>query len=184
MDIWRFYQQINKLKSLQRTGWVERGVKDAENVAGHSFMTAVLCMLLAPKGIDRDKAIKMAIVHDFAESITGDIIIKDYWKEGGTMTREEKAGKERKAIKELISMLEKDKADETLGLWREFEANDTPEAKFVNNIDRMEPILQAIEYHKEKNHEKPLESFWDNKALSRIKDEKIKKLVLDIIEKA
>ncbi len=75
MDIIRFFSKIRKLKEIERSGWVVSGVKKPESVADHSFGVALLVMLLGKnKNIDLEKALKMALIHDLGEAITGDII--------------------------------------------------------------------------------------------------------------
>ena len=65
---------LYRLKDETRTGWEIRGVVDPESVADHSWATALLCLLYAEEaGVNRDHAVAMALVHDLAESITGDV---------------------------------------------------------------------------------------------------------------
>lgn len=73
----RFAHRIGRLKSTPRTGWLHRGIPpdQTESVADHSFRVAVLTWLASSEveGLDRNRAIKLALLHDLAESITGDI---------------------------------------------------------------------------------------------------------------
>lgn len=66
-------EMIAGLKDVARSGWVLRGIERPESVADHSWGTAYLCLLLAPAGIDRERSVAMALVHDLAEVETGDI---------------------------------------------------------------------------------------------------------------
>ena len=62
------------LKDQPRTGWVQHGVGGAESVAAHSWGTAYLCLLFAEvAGVDRAKAVEIAVLHDLAEARTGDV---------------------------------------------------------------------------------------------------------------
>jgi putative hydrolase of HD superfamily len=183
MNLPEFYKTVKKLKEIRRAGWLERGVKDAESVADHSFMVAVLCSAFPKQGIDKDKAVKMALFHDLAESKIGDLITKEHWKEGGSITTEEKNKKEEKALKEILSHLEEKKEKEIFNIWKEFEEGETNEAKFVNDMDTLERTLQALDYRSKGNFKKPLEPFWDERNMGLIKDKNIKKLVEDIIDK-
>src|SRR5689334_20672154 len=62
------------LKDTVRTGWVLRGVTDPESVADHAWGTALLCLLFGPAaGVDVNRCIAMAVVHDLAECLTGDV---------------------------------------------------------------------------------------------------------------
>jgi 5'-deoxynucleotidase YfbR-like HD superfamily hydrolase len=70
-----FAHIIGKLKSLVRTGWTRYDVRDPEDVADHSFRTALLALVLAKEaGVDAEKAVAMALVHDIGEAKIGDII--------------------------------------------------------------------------------------------------------------
>ncbi len=181
MNLEKFLEFANRLKSVKRTGWVERGVKGPESVADHSFMMALMCMVLPAKGIDREKAVKMALAHDLAESVTGDIITKENWPEKGTMHAKEKAVLEREAMNKILSNLDASDAREIKELWEEFEEGKSREASFVNDIDMAEVLIQAYGYHKSGNFKKPLEGFWDSTNTGKIRDENIRVLVRNII---
>lgn len=57
----------------KRTGWLKAGVPRVESVADHSYRAALLALVLPESGVDRVRCMKMALVHDLAESIVGDI---------------------------------------------------------------------------------------------------------------
>src|SRR5262245_33825115 len=62
-----------KLKRVRRKGWVDRGVVDAESVADHSYRLAVLAWAVArSRGLDADRAQRIALLHDLAEAEVGD----------------------------------------------------------------------------------------------------------------
>lgn len=108
-------------------------------------------------GIDRDKCIKMAIVHDIAEAIVGDITPSD------GIPKEEKSQREREAITYMCKLLgEGARAKEIDELWMEYEENSTAEAKIVKDFDKAEMILQAVEYENEQG--KDLEEFFQSTA--------------------
>src|SRR5215210_3864360 len=72
----RFLHRVGRLKTLRRTGWLHCGVPDAEteSVADHAFRTTLLAWLAAGQvpGLDREKVLKLALVHDLAEALAGD----------------------------------------------------------------------------------------------------------------
>ncbi|RLI98091.1 MAG: phosphohydrolase [Candidatus Aenigmatarchaeota archaeon] len=179
-----FFTSVNRLKGVKRSGWVERGVEEPESVADHSFMTALFCMVLPAEGVDREKAIRMALVHDLAESEVGDIITKESWKDGGAMPRAEKVALERDGLKKLLKGLDKGTAREISGLWEEYEKGKTPEAVFVRDADIAEMILQAVSYHAKGNYRDSLGGFWEKGNTERINNESIKIMVENIIRKA
>lgn len=176
-----FLEAMERIKHIRRSGWVERGVKNAESTADHTFMTALMCMSLPAEGIDREKAIRMALVHDLAEAKVGDIITTEAWQGGGHMPKAEKDKKERAGLEELLSTLPEGTAKEIKAIWDEFNEGRSPEAAFVRDIDVAERLIQAYRYHRAGNFVKPLEGFWDDNAMSSIKSEKIKTLVKSII---
>lgn len=190
MNIKKFYQTVRKLKDIKRSGWIERGVKNPESVSDHSFMVAILCLIMSKGGIDKNKAVKMALVHDLAESEVGDIMKRSHFNgelpagwEGRILTKVEKDEKEKNVIEKIISNLPKDVSREIFDLWKEYEERKTKEALFVKDIDVLERVFQALDYHNKQNYEKTLEVFWDNKNkdLDDIKDKNVRKLLKDII---
>lgn len=182
MNIDKFYFVVSKLKNIKRSGWIERGVSNPETVSSHSFMSSLLSLILVPKGIDKEKVIKMMIVHGIAESLTGDLITKENWAEGGTTTKIEKSRLERKAMDEILSNLDDDIRNEILSLWEEFDKDKTPESQFVNDMDTFEMTLQAMDYHNNGNFKKPLKSFWRSENIERIRNKRLKSILSDIIE--
>lgn len=144
------YYQAAELKRLYRQGWLKRGVPEAacESVADHSFGTALLALFLAGKppyeGVDRDKALRIALVHELGEVYAGDITPVD------GVSAEEKASLERDSIRRVLAGLRG--GEEYLALWEEFEAGVSPEARFVRELDRLEMGLQAAAYRADGNH--------------------------------
>lgn len=108
-------------------------------------------------GINRDKCIKMAIVHDIAEAIVGDITPAD------GIPKEEKSRREQAALKSMCELLGGGaRAKEIHDLWMEYEENSSMEAKVVKDFDKVEMILQALEY--ENDQGKDLEEFFESTA--------------------
>jgi putative hydrolase of HD superfamily len=151
-----FTQHVGKLKTTPRTGWVLRGVKNRiESVAEHSFRTAVLC-LLTPKelNINIEKAVLMALLHDLAESITGDLI-------PNTTSEERKHQNELLAMKEITHGLPSEIQERIMNLWYEYEERMTKEAILVKDMDRFDMVLQAFTYEQEHHHDN-LSEFFDS----------------------
>lgn len=128
---------LGKLKDLKRSGWLRKEIRASESVADHSFGVAFLTLLLAPAHLDKEKCLKMAVIHDIQEAIVGDMTPFD----GACL--EDKAEKERAAVSELAKKLD---YPELVSLFEEYEAKETPEAQFVKDIDRIEAVLQAKYY--------------------------------------
>jgi 5'-deoxynucleotidase YfbR-like HD superfamily hydrolase len=180
MDLIKFFEPAMNLKNVERMGWIKAGVQGPETSADHSLMVALMVLVLGKdRKLNLENALKMALIHDLPEALTGDIITKDKWERGGSMWRHERTEMERKAMKKLCSLLGD---SDILQLWEEFDTCQTEEAQFVEQIDRVVTIVQAIEYHKKGNYKKPLPGFWDEKALSAIKDAELRKFVFSFIK--
>ena len=157
-EIIELLMQIGKLKRTVRSGWVKQGVKDPESVADHSFRTAVMVLFLAKKlGYDDFKCVKMALIHDLAESVIGDIITEVGNKEVANV--KEKSEKEKTAMKQLLSQVED--GDELFKLWLEFESQGSAEGRFVKALDKLEMVMQALEYESD-NPTLDFDDFWVN----------------------
>jgi putative hydrolase of HD superfamily len=123
------------LKDLARAGWLRCGVEHPESVAAHSWGIAVLALLKTPAHLDRDRVVRIALVHDLAEARTGDITPHD------GVSREEKMARESAAARSMFA----DHA-EFMALWLEYAANETEEAKFVHRLDKEDRWAQAHRY--------------------------------------
>lgn len=138
--------QAFQLKKLFRQGWLKRGVPEAacESVADHTFGVALLALLApAPAGPapDRFRAAAMAVVHELGEVWTGDITPVD------GVSKEEKARREAESLDRVLAGLPL--AAEIRELWDDFEAGESPEARFVRQLDRLEMGVQAAAYRAE-----------------------------------
>lgn len=134
---------IGNLKKVQRTGWVRHGVKHPESVAEHMYRMAMIAFALpSDSPLDRDKCMKIALVHDVAESIVGDIT------PSCGVSKTDKSKMEEDATHHIASFLPGHGAQEVLQLWREYEYQSSPEAQFVKDLDKFEMIFQALEYEK------------------------------------
>ncbi|ETV98813.1 hypothetical protein H310_08318 [Aphanomyces invadans] len=137
-----FLRICGQLKRLKRTGWVNHKVNGPESVADHMYRMAMCTLLLdGDSSVDKTRCIKMAIVHDLAESYVGDITPHD------GVSNAEKHRLELNAINEICHKLGHSQAAlEIKELWHEYEDAATDEAKLVKDIDKFEMILQADEY--------------------------------------
>ncbi len=172
MDLLEFAKKVRELKELKRTGWIEKGVRDPESVADHSFMLAVLAYVYSKKlGLDTDKCVKMALLHDICEVYSGDIPDK-VRDEDQPVPDSEKKKLEERGLKKMISLLPEDFAKEIYGLWKEFEARETKEARLVKDLDKLEMCMQAGEYSKKY---KNMEEFFEDGNLN-IKTPEMRKL--------
>ncbi|MFH1751428.1 MAG: HD domain-containing protein [archaeon] len=170
-DLIELFHKVGELKKLKRAGWVLKKIPNPESVADHSFRVAVMTLLLARKaGLNELKCVKMALIHDLAESIVGDLTPHD------GITIEKQHELELNALKKLFS-----NNQELIDLWLEFEERKTLEAIFVRDMDKLEMALQALEYETE-NNKFNLNEFYDS-AKARIKNDFAKELFELVLEK-
>ena len=132
------YTRVDDLPPMPEGSNVKTPYPRRENDAEHSFSLALFTAILAEysnEPLDVLKTMKMVLVHDIVEIDAGDTYCYD---SAGNST---KAERENAAAKRLFGLLPKDFEEEFLGLWREFEERKTPESKFANAMDRIQPLL-------------------------------------------
>ena len=136
-----FFNFIICLKKVRRSGWMFKiGIASAESVADHSFSLSVMAMVFSDlKGLNTERAVKMAIIHDLAESITGDIM-------PDKISHNAKKILENKAMASILKQLPKSLRSEYSQIWNEYVTERTDLSKFVHRLDKLEMILQAREY--------------------------------------
>lgn len=154
----RSQYQAMELKRLYRQGWLKRGVAlgQAESVADHSFCTALLALTLAGRppfeAVDRDRALRMALIHELGEVYAGDITPVD------GVSADEKHALELASLEKVLGGLPA--GDELRLLWEDFEEGSSAEARFVRQLDRLEMGLQAAVYKAEGSER--MQEFFDS----------------------
>lgn len=157
---------LGRLKTLPRQGWVDRGIPSPESVADHSYRTALMAWILGDlAGLDTGLLVKLALAHDLPEAEAGDatpygqavdrgIDIADAvarWRDLLTpdelsTQRAAKHDREALALDRLAALFPSTATDEVSGLWQDYAAGGTPEARFLAQVDKLEALLQATEY--------------------------------------
>uniref|UniRef100_A0A8D2IXY7 5'-deoxynucleotidase HDDC2 n=2 Tax=Varanus komodoensis TaxID=61221 RepID=A0A8D2IXY7_VARKO len=122
------------------------------------YRMAVMAMVTEDKTLNKDRCIRLALVHDMAECIVGDIAPAD------TVSKEEKHRREEEAMKHLTELLSEDLKKEIYELWEEYEHQSSAEARFVKELDQCEMILQALEYEELEKTPGKLQDFYDSTA--------------------
>ncbi|KAJ3129338.1 hypothetical protein HK098_001750 [Nowakowskiella sp. JEL0407] len=151
----KFLHIIENLKRTKRTGWVLSGIPEVESISDHMYRMSVMAMLIKDPNVNKDRIVKIAISHDIAESIAGDIAPAQ------KISASEKYALEKSAITQLVSTLNSTPESlEIQSLWNEYEECQTPEAKIVKDLDKFEMIVQGLEY--EKRYGKRLDSFFES----------------------
>jgi putative hydrolase of HD superfamily len=142
--IFDFLHEVENLKSTLRYGITKKGRK--ESTAEHSWRLALMTFMIADKlnlDIDKFRAVKIALVHDIVEAVTGDI---DSWDiERGAVLKKDKEENEKRAAIKLKNILPKEIGEEIYNLWLEYEEYKTKEAKFIKAMDKLETLTQFFE---------------------------------------
>jgi len=136
-----FLVEADKLKNVLRRTMLTDGSRQ-ENTAEHSWHLALTAMVLeeyAPAPVNIAKVLRMLVVHDVVEIDAGDTFAYDT---AGNATKEER---ERLAADRIFGLLPTGLREELRSLWEEFDAAATPEARFANAVDRIQPFLQNRE---------------------------------------
>jgi putative hydrolases of HD superfamily len=133
-----FLVEADKLKAIvRRTPLVD--LSRLENSAEHSWHLVLVTMVLreyGPQDVDWMRVLEMVAVHDLVEIDAGDVSAYD------VDAFAEKALREQAAADRIFGLLPADQQSYFRGLWDEFEAHTTPEARFANAVDRLQPLIQ------------------------------------------
>ena len=133
----RFIMEADKVKNIFRQTYLADG-KRKENDAEHSWHLALMAVLLQEhmkEKADLAKVMTMVLIHDLVEIDAGDTYAYD---EKGARTKRER---EVKAAERIFGLLPGDQGAYFRELWEEFEAYQTPEAKFAHLLDNFQPLL-------------------------------------------
>ena len=137
-------KQINFIKEIDKIKYIQRKTKlfhsdRPENDAEHSWHLAMMTIVLAEHSdvpVDVLKVLKMVLIHDIVEIDAGDTFIYD------TQKSHSNTENELIAAKRIFGLLPDEQAEELIEIWQEFEAGETPDARFAKAMDRIEPLLQ------------------------------------------
>ncbi|GAA1987963.1 HD domain-containing protein [Amycolatopsis minnesotensis] len=134
-----FGYELGILKRIRRAGWWQAGVRDPESVAEHSMRVAQLAGLLAAEeGANPERAAFLALWHDTQETRTGDLphTVKGY------LTKPDP----RQITHDQTGQLPSTARDSVRNAVDEYESNETLEARCAKDADKLEMLLQAVEY--------------------------------------
>lgn len=139
-DVVAFLMEVDKLKSVKRRSKVI-GTDRQEDSAEHSWHFALAAMSLAPyagEDVDVQRVIQMALIHDIVEVDAGDVLVYDL------QGRAEVHDREVAAAARLFGLLPEPQRSRFHQLWLEYEASETPDARFALLIDRLMPVLMNL----------------------------------------
>ncbi|KAJ3993181.1 HD domain-containing protein [Lentinula boryana] len=140
------------------------------------YRMAVLSMCTSDTKLDVAKCVMLSVVHDLAEAQVGDIAPSH------GIPKEEKSRLESEAIHTFVhKMLHNSPAAQKIeALWKEYEDRETPEARFVKDLDRFEMATQALEYERALNAS-ALQPFYDT-SIPYIEHPEVQEWGKDLLE--
>ena len=162
--------ELQVLDRVPRSGYALRGVAQPESISEHSFHLTFLAWALAAEepGLDRTRVMELALVHDLAEARTGDLprTAAHYLPEGA------KAAAEKSVASDMLAPL----GESATELVAEYQARETPEARFVSVCDKLQLLIKASVY--ERWGARTMGEFWQRdfpdggfEAVRRVLDE-------------
>jgi putative hydrolase of HD superfamily len=181
-----FISNLSRLKNIPRSGWLSHGVSfaDVESVAEHSYSTSTLAMFLADlelqngRQINVERVLRLALLHDLAETLTFDIS-KSYLEYMGTKGEAVKRQVELAAWNHIVKSLQNAaiRAKYTR-LQSEFDAKQTLESQIVHAADRLDILFQVIEYNRKGYSRATLVDLWTstNRSLMRYRLTSVQKV--------
>lgn len=146
----------SQLKQTARTGWVQRGIANPENVAAHSYgvtFTALLLAQIVSQPLDFGKLLAIATLHDLPEGLTTDIP-SPAWR---FLPAGSKTATERLAMETILDGASFKPA--LMAYWEELHAKESVESRLVHDADKIDMFLQAVIYE-EQTCNQHLSEFW------------------------
>lgn len=146
----QFFHYLQRLKIEKREGWRRFGISHGESIADHMYRMSIITMLAPPalsSQLDMARCTRMALIHDMAEGLVGDLTPVD------GVPKMEKSRREAETIDwiahGLLGKVHGGVAGQDLrAVWREYEDGETLESQFVHDVDKIELILQMVEYER------------------------------------
>ncbi|KAG4437932.1 hypothetical protein IFR05_006602 [Cadophora sp. M221] len=156
-----FFHMLERLKTTKREGWRRFGISHGESISDHMYRMSIITMLAPPalsSKLNIPHCTKMALVHDMAEALVGDITPVD------GVAKHEKNRRESTTMDYFTnSLLGRVNGgitgQELKAIWQEYEDSETPESQFVHDVDKIELILQMVEYERIHEHRLDLGEF-------------------------
>jgi len=139
-----FLNEADRLKSVLRATTLCDGSR-RENSGEHSWHLALYALTLAdhaPRGVSIDRVIRMLLLHDLVEIDVGDVPIHS--ANGHAHAAPETVAAEQRAAERIFGLLPADLGDSFRALWDEFEAAETPDARFAKSLDRVQPVMANL----------------------------------------
>ncbi|MFZ9200470.1 MAG: HD domain-containing protein [Paracoccaceae bacterium] len=139
-----FLNEADRLKSILRATTLVDGSRP-ENSGEHSWHLALYALVLSDQAgpeVKIDRVIRMLLIHDLVEIDVGDVPIHS--QNGQAHASAATQAAEAKAADRIFGLLPKDLGDDLRALWEEFEAAQTPDARFAKSLDRVQPVMANL----------------------------------------
>jgi putative hydrolase of HD superfamily len=139
-----FLNEADRLKSVLRATTLVDGSRP-ENSGEHSWHLALYALVLSDQAgpnVKIDRVIRMLLIHDLVEIDVGDVPIHS--QNGHAHASAETQAAEVMAADRIFGLLPNDLRDEFRALWEEFEAAQTPDARFAKSLDRVQPVMANL----------------------------------------
>lgn len=140
-----FLNEADRLKSVLRATTLCDGSRP-ENSGEHSWHLALYALTLADQaepGVDINRVIRMLLLHDLVEIDVGDVPIHS--ANGAAHASAATQEAESRAADRIFGLLPPDLSDSFRALWDEFEAAETPDARFAKSLDRVQPVMANLQ---------------------------------------
>ncbi len=137
-----FLRASERLKSTHRSAYTSDGQQ--ESVAEHTWRLCLMALVLAPEfpAVDSARLVKICLVHDLGEAVGGDVPAPEQARRRAAGVATGKGNDERRDLMTLLEPLPPGLQGEIAGLWDEYEAAQSPEAKLAKALDKLETIMQ------------------------------------------
>ncbi|MFC4337690.1 HD domain-containing protein [Salininema proteolyticum] len=164
--------ELGNMKRARRTGWWVAGVRDPESLAEHSHRASLLGAVLAGlEGADPARTTMLAALHDVPETRTGDIPLvgKSYVT----------AVDPKEVLEDQLAGCPDEVAEPFRQALAEFEEGETPEARCAKDADKLEALIQAVEY---KHAGMGTIDEWINSSLEALRTDSAKSVAAAILD--
>jgi putative hydrolase of HD superfamily len=148
-------RKCSGVKRVDREGWKRRAlIREPESVADHIFAVTLAAMMAGDLlQMDVAKMMRMAILHDVCEALTGDV-------QPGAIAAAKKEEAERVALAKLLEPLPAALRDSYLTAFDEFNHGSSREATMCRDLDKLEMVVQALDYESSGVEGELLDEFW------------------------
>ena len=168
---------VGKAKKIKRIGWQKKAdISNGETIAEHMYRLAVLSMIISDlRNLDTEKILRMSLLHDLGEIITGDLTPDEKIEVG----IQDALKLEEEGLKQVFNEIPKKLQDQYIALWKEIHLQETDEAKLIKSLDKFEMAIQASEYIDQGYDGTKLEHFIDS-AKDGLEDKQLLRILTNL----